>query len=150
MPHKDPVKKREYDLIYKKKHKKHLLKLSRDWKKRNPEKCQKWNKKWRDENPEKFKQLKEKYKKSGKTVIWHRKCRYGIDENEFNEILNLQSHICPICKKDFMNQKKYLDHDHKTGKIRGILHHKCNLLLGNCNDDISILKNAIKYLRKNS
>lgn len=41
-----------------------------------------------------------------------------------------------------------VDHDHVTGTIRGLLCSKCNTLLGMAKDNIAILENAIKYLKK--
>jgi len=41
-----------------------------------------------------------------------------------------------------------IDHDHQTGKVRGLLCGFCNALIGYAKDDISILKSAIKYLTK--
>ena len=64
-------------------------------------------------------------------------------------------HSCHICqrseeqiRKDSPNKKGVwcCDHNHTTNEFRGWLCHKCNLGLGNLNDDISRLKRAIKYL----
>lgn len=60
---------------------------------------------------------------------------------------------CQICNyklsKDFGKSKRHLcfDHNHKTGKFRGILCNNCNSAIGYLNDDIEILKNAINYLK---
>jgi hypothetical protein len=68
-----------------------------------------------------------------------------------------KSHKCPIClrdeqqlKKDHPNKKNVwcLDHDHKTNKFRGWLCHKCNLGLGNLNDDTGRLHRALEYLQE--
>lgn len=48
--------------------------------------------------------------------------------------------------KGYKNYKLAIDHDHKTGKIRGVLCFPCNKALGFMEDDIERLKNAIKYL----
>lgn len=69
-----------------------------------------------------------------------------------------QNAACAICKKfeemfdKRTNKKKHLcvDHDHKTGKVRGLLCHSCNLGLGKFKDNISSLKTAITYLSKGS
>jgi hypothetical protein len=56
---------------------------------------------------------------------------------------------CPICKDSFkeLNIKSiHLDHDHATGKIRGLLCFKCNAGLGQFKDSIESLKAAIAYL----
>jgi hypothetical protein len=43
-----------------------------------------------------------------------------------------------------------VDHDHSTGKIRGLLCYSCNLVLGYARDNIAILDSAKKYLNGNS
>lgn len=64
--------------------------------------------------------------------------------------LVLFENICNICNNEFKSDKyKRIDHNHITGKVRGLLCPKCNFLLGMCNDDIKILKSAISYLKIN-
>ena len=66
-----------------------------------------------------------------------------------------QNYTCPICqrKEDEVITKGgksgawVVDHCHTTDRFRGWLCHSCNRLLGICNDDISNLKRAIKYLK---
>lgn len=68
-------------------------------------------------------------------------------------------HKCPICDRtlnEIIGASKgkirnktvtwSLDHDHETGKFRGWICNKCNLALGNFNDDIARIKNAAAYL----
>lgn len=83
---------------------------------------------------------------------------FGITLEEYNKILKVQNNVCAICGKEesakhrLTKKKMYLavDHDHKTGKVRGLLCDRCNNLLGRCQDNIIILKNAILYLDKNT
>ena len=67
--------------------------------------------------------------------------------------LLIQNHDgkCDICRSNTSGYKKKsfnIDHDHKTGEVRGLLCHKCNLGLGNFNDNIELLNKAIAYLKK--
>ena len=65
------------------------------------------------------------------------------------EIVRLHStyKVCMICHKTD-RRKLGIDHCHETGKIRGLLCDNCNKGIGNLQDDIEILNNAIKYLRQ--
>jgi len=57
---------------------------------------------------------------------------------------------CPVCRNTIIRQFKndvVLDHDHKTGEIRGYICRMCNNSMGMMEDDINILKRAIKWLQ---
>jgi len=47
---------------------------------------------------------------------------------------------------DYKSSSPQIDHDHETGKVRGILCVNCNLGLGSFKDNPKVLKNAINYL----
>jgi len=79
---------------------------------------------------------------------WLRK-QYGITQEQKNKMRDNQDNKCGICKKTFTDDKSaYVDHCHVSLKIRELLCHKCNSLLGYAADSIDILKNAIHYLEK--
>lgn len=102
----------------------------------NKESRQKTNKIWRDNNKQKIHAI-------------FLKARYGLQIGEFNNMLEKQNYRCAICNEENYSKKNFhIDHDHKTGKIRGLLCYKCNSSMGLLNDDISILEKAIKYLQK--
>lgn len=46
------------------------------------------------------------------------------------EMLSNQSYTCALCKKSCDPSEAALDHDHKSGRVRGVLHSSCNILLG--------------------
>jgi hypothetical protein len=88
--------------------------------------------------------------------------RYNINIEQRQSILESQGGCCSICKSklEFPTRGNHrnsnvvgrayavVDHCHSTGKIRGILCGKCNLMLGKAEDNIEYLKSAIKYLEK--
>lgn len=53
---------------------------------------------------------------------------------------------CAICGTEPQRRFLHLDHDHKTGKARGLLCVNCNTALGHFKDDVARLKKAIEYL----
>lgn len=57
---------------------------------------------------------------------------------------------CDICEKKYHNGRGWhIDHCHKTKKFRGILCSNCNTGLGQFMDDVTFLRKALNYLRKN-
>ena len=75
---------------------------------------------------------------------------YNLTLDQYNEMLNNQGGGCAICGAIPEKFKRALpiDHDHNTGKIRGILCPNCNLILGNAKENIEILYKIIEYLIK--
>lgn len=62
----------------------------------------------------------------------HLKKTYGITLEDYNELFLRQNEKCAICGKaqTESNRRFGVDHDHRTGKIRGILCSGCNSALG--------------------
>lgn len=78
-------------------------------------------------------------------LISHRRREYGITEEEYNKMISSQNNLCAICNKP-SHKTLFIDHDHVTGKVRGLLCSHCNTGIGFFKDDIAALANAIKYL----
>ena len=78
------------------------------------------------------------------------KRNYGITLQEHQEMYDNQNGLCAICKNEGDGKWKKLcvDHDHETGKVRQLLCRRCNMVLGQVYDNISLLEEHIKYLKK--
>lgn len=78
---------------------------------------------------------------------YHLSNHYRMTVDEFNELrYTRQKGKCAICQGHL--HPAHIDHCHKTGKIRGVLCGHCNLGIGNLKENITTLRNAIKYLQK--
>src|SRR5690348_3017902 len=75
---------------------------------------------------------------------WELKHRYGLSVGEYHEMASKQGDRCAICQQEA--DPLVVDHDHATGKVRALLCHKCNRLLGFVNDDPAWLRAALDYL----
>lgn len=74
------------------------------------------------------------------------KRQYGISLEVYEAMVKEQNNQCAICKT---NKEKFdVDHDHITGKVRGLLCHYCNVLLGQAFDNPDTLEKAATYLRR--
>ncbi len=115
-----------------------VKKSSAEWRKKNPEKFKASHKKWKLKNPEKL-------------LAYKLKSKFGITVEEYRKMFERQENRCAICWKDgkTSTRKLHIDHDHKTGKIRGLLCKNCNHGLGMFKDDMYRLLNAVSYLKKN-
>lgn len=81
--------------------------------------------------------------------------RRGITVAEYRAMLDAQGHRCAICRceeppLDSVRRRDawHIDHDHETGKVRGVLCPSCNLMLGYSRDNPEILIAAAGYLAR--
>jgi hypothetical protein len=71
---------------------------------------------------------------------------YGITHKDYERMYHEQGGRCLICKEEF--ETLCVDHDHQTGKIRGLLCTRCNAALGGFKEDIERLHTAILYIEQ--
>jgi len=83
----------------------------------------------------------------------NKKTRYGLSEEDIARRLEEQRSQCAICEQLFDVERKrafHIDHDHRTGAVRGLLCKTCNLALGMLGDDAGRIALAIEYVRRTS
>jgi hypothetical protein len=70
---------------------------------------------------------------------------YGFDKDLAKALANPRNRTspCPICK---VTKVLVVDHNHATGKVRGLICNSCNHMLGVAKDSIDVLRSAIEYL----
>lgn len=75
----------------------------------------------------------DRYKELAK-IRWRQKPHHGtrppITQERYEEMLKAQNGVCAICQQPQARQSLAIDHNHKTGAIRGLLCNACNLRLG--------------------
>lgn len=94
--------------------------------------------KWRKANPDKVKSYWLKY-------------QYDITLKRHKQMYIDQGGCCGVCGKPIEYEDADTDHNHLTGKVRGLTCHQCNLGLGMFFVDakgIELLKQAIKYMNE--
>ena len=90
------------------------------------------------QNPDKLKG----YRRGG-----HLKKRFGLTLDEYDQLWASQGGVCIGCGDDnIAGRRLAVDHDHKTGEIRGLLCDRCNRALGSCKDSPAILRRLADYL----
>ena len=101
------------------------------WRKLNPEKSKKYQREWKQNNFDKVKASK-------------LKSRYGITLDDYYRMYDEVDGRCEICGEEQVSL--CVDHNHTTGKVRGLLCSSCNLMLGNAKDDCNLLNKGVTYL----
>lgn len=94
---------------------------------------------WRKRNPEKADLIRRRqhYKK------------YNLTVEQYEQMFANQGGGCSICGQR-QERRLAIDHDHETGKVRGLLCHTCNVGLGNFHDLPTLLRRAIAYLERST
>lgn len=78
------------------------------------------------------------------------KSMYGLSIAQYDIMSERQGHVCAICKQPEQTGNLVVDHDQKTGDVRGLLCNKCNRAIGSLQDDISIVRSASLYLLRHN
>ena len=87
---------------------------------------------------------------------------YGVSFEDLNRLLEAQKGRCGICGTYWKDcpapkasryeavfvQHLYVDHDHATGKVRGLLCNLCNIAIAYLKDDVRIIEAAKAYIEK--
>ena len=106
--------------------------------------------KYKAANPEKVKARRAKYCLNNADKLRDDRLRYkyGIGIDEYDRLLLQQGNKCYICwtKKCSTGRRFAVDHDHKTGKVRGLLCRDCNKGIGLFKDNPSFLSRAAAYV----
>ena len=77
---------------------------------------------------------------------------YGLTADDYDRILRCQNGVCAICRKSEVTKhsgatiRLAVDHDHRTGAVRGLLCSLCNRFLGLVGEDSSLISDMITYL----
>ena len=122
----------------------------KEWYLKNKEKVKAKALKWGKDNKELiYKRKKDKWKnhplkRKLYQKINHLKYKYGLTLEEYKKLKSKCDNKCMICNK---KRKLFIDHNHKTKQVRGLICHNCNFILGLAYDKLEILKNAYKYLK---
>ena len=117
--------------------------ISKRRKKHRLEHRDEMNAKARIYNQEHREELRQsRVKRKDKIREYNLKRKYNITDTQYNELLVRQNDSCAVCLKSETSKDKSqnikplsVDHDHITGKVRGLLCNNCNRGLGNFNDD---------------
>lgn len=107
------------------------------------------------------KQYKEQYRKSlpplkevdperyERNRLQHKLNGYGISLAEYEILIAENGYNCAICKgRGKSKESLHIDHNHNTGKVRGLLCKRCNTALGYFDDNPDSLNSAAEYLRQ--
>ena len=88
-----------------------------------------------------------------RSLRFHLKKAYGLSLEDFETLLKKSKGLCTICKRVLVrygpekNSRPCVDHNHKTGKVRGVICYSCNVGLGHFLDSPEVLNRAARYLR---
>lgn len=93
---------------------------------------------WRKRNPDRV----------TRNLLWR---EYRMTVEEYAAMLSAQGGVCASCEgaaKGRWKSRLHVDHDHSTGKVRGLLCQNCNIALGQLKDSVSTIEKLLEYMKK--
>ena len=74
----------------------------------------------------------------------HRLKNYGVTPEKYKQLLKECAGVCLICEKEDKTDLS-IDHNHKTGQVRGLLCRSCNLMVGNLEKYAPLIGKMLDY-----
>ena len=173
MPLRDKIKRKKYAKQYREEHKEQIAARRADYYRRNSVAIKWRSAEWFEQNREycllRAREYNRTHKKQLKATQQRRiaadpekhrrrvrnrelRVRYGITLADYERIYKKQKGNCALCGSAMTQGRKrasddsVVDHCHESGVVRGLLHRRCNSLLGYAREDVKILRAAIRYL----
>lgn len=145
MPYKDPEKAKQNKREYAKKNREKINSYHRDYYAKDPSRYVKTRQEYYTENKEDYAVRSHTWYSDSANKMKRRQRIHNID---FDKLLRLQKGLCALGGEELPNDvsKIHVDHDHKTGLIRGLLCRAHNVGLGMFGDSSAELLKAIQYL----
>jgi len=72
--------------------------------------------------------------------------RYGLTVEQYRELIKKTNGKCSVCGDKHSGM--HVDHEHRSGKVRGLLCKHCNLAIGHAKDSPARLRALASYLEK--
>lgn len=121
------------------------------WSAKNRDKVLEHRRQYYQKNQQRVKERLQKQKHENPEVfkLWMHRGKlkkYGLTEHSYESLKKAQNGVCAICGKADKIKMLAVDHDHKSGQVRGLLCSKCNIGLGCFKDNIKLLVGAVDYL----
>ena len=158
---------RTRDKAWYKANKERAAATNRTWRKTNPEReaatSKAWyeankdrraatSRAWREANPDRVAAISKAWNEANSERVIDGRLRrtYDISSFEYDDMLEAQGGGCAICGKtpEAEGRRLSVDHDHETGRVRGLLCNLCNRGLGHFTHDLGLLYSAISYLEQ--
>lgn len=91
-----------------------------------------------------------KPKEAGYYRKYRLRAEYGLTLEEYSVLSIAQGHKCALCRRPDSGRAKWkglvVDHDHHTRRVRALLCHQCNMVLGHANDNAALLRRMADYI----
>lgn len=75
---------------------------------------------------------------------------YRMSLEDYDRLLAKQDGCCAICAASLDGGRTHVDHDHRSGVVRGILCMACNIGLGHFRDNLNFVTQALAYLSRHA
>ena len=117
---------------YREKNKDKIAEAGKEYREKNKDKIAEVKKEYYEKNKDKIAEVGKEYREKNKDKIKEYRIlkTYNLTMEEYEEIYNRQNGCCPLCGKELNSVRVAIDHDHVTGKVRGIMCSVCNSQLG--------------------